>query len=94
MGRIVRNSYSKLQTYLKTGHYKGFYPSNVRKYNSVLGSRWLFSFSNGKKKLVAVGLFRRQALEKMFQTIDRFYTKARKRHFEYMLGLEMQNRRK
>ena len=81
---------SKLQSYFKTGQYKGFYPSDMTEYNSVLGQRWLVRFTNGQEKLVAVGRFRKQTLLKMFDIVDRFRDQARRRYFKYISGLEDQ----
>lgn len=68
--RTNLNQLSKnFREYYSTGKYKGFYKLRERQYK--LSGKTHMTFTNGKKEIFAIGLFKEEALKKIFDQIDK-----------------------
>lgn len=63
---------TKWREFYVKGEYKGFRKSREHKYK-LLGKTHL-TFTNGEKKFFASGLFKEEALAKIFSRIDKYYS--------------------
>lgn len=60
---------TKWQEFYITGEYKGF--RKCREHNFKLSGQTHLTFTNGEKEVFATGIFKEEALEKIFDQIDR-----------------------
>lgn len=54
--------------YYSTGKYRGFYKLREQQYK--LSGKTHITFTNGKKEIFAVGIFKEEALKNIFKQID------------------------
>lgn len=63
----------RFQEYYVTNKYKGFCKLREKEYK--LSCHTQMTFTNGKKEVFASGIFKEAALEKIFNKIDKYYSK-------------------
>lgn len=68
---------SRWDEYYKTRKYRGFHKQREQKYR--LSGFTILTFYNGDKLIHASGIFKEEALEKIFNKIDKYLCKKEKR---------------
>lgn len=63
----------RFQEYYISNNYRGFCKLKEREYK--LAGKTQMTFTNGEKQILASGIFKEAALEKIFNKIDKFYSK-------------------
>ena len=63
----------RFQEYYITNKYKGFCKLREKEYK--LSGQTRMTFTNGEKQIMASGVFKEAALEKIFDQIDKFYSR-------------------
>lgn len=63
---------NRLKEYYITGKYKGFY--KIKKSKLRVAGKTYLAFSNGRQRVAAFGHFTEDALEKIFDKIDKLHT--------------------
>jgi len=74
MRNELRYSDPRLQKFYECGNYRGFQRKGDEKVYKLMGVIHLI-FTNGKKELFSSGIFSDEAYLKMFDLIDRYYSK-------------------
>ncbi len=64
----MKQQNKSFREYYSTGKYKGFYKLREKQYK--LSGKTHITFTNGKKEIFAVGLFKEEALKNIFEQID------------------------